>query len=180
MRLKPFFLLLGAALFVPMADATGEPNQADRQGQFVPAHHAHGNKRAAYMSPDGLYVARLRFEDGEVKDEVVVLTISRNGSKEQALSTFAGVEGFVWGPQQRHTFVVSTDGGHNGTGILAVWTAEKGTKVLLRGKDLESDHFDVKRISRDGKKVIYEHFGYGVDERHPEHGSGLHQLILPY
>jgi hypothetical protein len=151
----------------------------DRQEAFVQAHHAHRPRTAAYRSPDGLYVARIRFEDAEVKEDVVVLTISRNDSKRRLLSTFSGVEGFVWRPQRRHTLVVSTDGGHNGTGTLAVWTAEKGKKVLLSGKELGDDSFDVKRISRDGKRVIYEHFGYDVDERPPEHGSGPHQLALP-
>lgn len=179
MRLKSACLLFSLVLLMPNVGAICDADQANLHGKFIQAHHAHGQKRVAYVSPDGLYVARISFEDGEIKNEVVLLTISQKGLKKSAPPTFSGVEGFVWLPKRRHTLVVSTDGGHNGTGMLAIWTAEKGTKVLLRGKVLEDDNFDVKRVSGDGKKVIYEHFGYSVDERHPEHGSGLHQLVLP-
>ncbi len=174
------FGLLSASVLLMLltTEAVTAGNFARHQG-YVSAHHAQGNRRVAYLSPDGKYAARVSYEDDEVKDGVVLITIHRKGLQGSGLASFSGVEGFGWVPNRQHTFVVSTDGGHNGTGILAVWTAKKGKTVLLHGKELEDDNFDIKKISNDGNKVIYEHFGYGVSERHPEHGRGQQQLSLP-
>jgi len=149
--------------------------------RFVAAHHGAG-RSAACTSPDGRYVA-FCYVERETEEGFLTLNVRKKrpekGHHWTAPDIAGGVEGFAWVPHRPHTLIFGSDGGHMGTGKLDLWTPENGERVLLHGQDLEDDNFDVKWLSADGKKVIYEHFGSGVDERHPRHGAGPLELILP-
>ena len=180
MRLPLSYALLGLTLLtLPAAAAFSADRPPIRR--FVAAHHGAG-RSAACTSPDGMYMAFCHVEQ-ETGEGFLMLSVHKarpaEGHPRTAPDIAGGVDGFAWVPHRPHTLIFGSDGGHVGTGKLALWTPEKGERVLLHGHDLEDDNFDVKRLSTDGKTVIYEHFGYGVDERHPEHGSGPHHLMLP-
>jgi hypothetical protein len=132
-------------------------------------------------SPDGEYVAQLICGGGEVG----YLAVYRRGTggwrmlrRGRVSRIFEDARGCAWVPRHGHWLLVSAGGADYGPGLLARWTGQRYTRILRRAASPVGEGFNVRSVSRDGRLVIYEHFGDNSPDTEDKRNTRL-CLLLP-
>lgn len=132
-------------------------------------------------SPDGKYVARLTGREGEVgyveiyRLDTGARKLLRRGRIGRA---FEDVHGCAWIPGHGHWLAISAGGADYGRGLLALWKGPKDTRMLRLAKSEDGEGYNIRSVSPDGRRLVYEHFGDNSPDPDYKRKSRI-ALILP-
>ncbi len=136
-----------------------------------PRNHIYAEVRR--VSPDGKYIVRLMSGDGEVARLQVYRYVKTKTktptfrSKDVVSKTYVEADGVAWVPKHGHWLVISSGGGE-AVPQITLWTG-KSKRVLRRElkheirSPYESEMFDVRSVSADGRFIIYDRSLYGIN-----------------
>lgn len=132
-------------------------------------------------SPDGKYVARLICGEGEV-GTIEIYRVVAGGHKlqqrDRVSREFEDVHGCAWIPGHGHWLAVSAGGADYGRGLLALWKDPKDTRMLRLAKAEADEGYNIRSVSPDGRRLVYEHFGDNSPDPDNKRTSRI-TLILP-
>lgn len=115
-----------------------------------------------FVSPDGHYVANIRFD----KDEVSSLRVKparKGASPVSAFRSIESVNGFLWLPKAGHTLVFAAKRGPSERAFIGLWNGKSTFKVirsgiLPRGCDPDAEYYAVAGVTADGRTLLYRHY----------------------